>query len=84
MHGSTGNDVYTASCPSAPKPMKATLAPLIKSSLSLGLRYVRFQPERGYLTANKFAEQHRQSIVSTLFPPVFDRHVSAFDVTGVI
>jgi hypothetical protein len=33
--------------------------------------------------ANKFGEQHRQSIVLTLSPPVFDRDVSALDVIGV-
>jgi hypothetical protein len=39
--------------------------------------------DHGHLTANQFAGQHRQPIVSTLRPPVFDRHVLVLDVTGV-
>jgi hypothetical protein len=36
----------------------------------------------GYLTANQFGGQCGQLIVSTLCPPVFDRHVPVLDVTG--
>src|SRR5207244_2261635 len=39
--------------------------------------------DHGYLTANQFGDQRRQPIVSTLCPPVFDRHVLVLDVTGV-
>ena len=39
--------------------------------------------DHGYLTANQFGDQYRQLIVSTLCPPVFDRHVLALDVTGL-
>jgi hypothetical protein len=38
--------------------------------------------DHGYLTANQFGGQRRQLIVSTLCPPVFDRHVPVLDVTG--
>ena len=36
-----------------------------------------------YLTANQLGDQRRESIVLTLRPEVLERHVPAFDVTGV-
>src|SRR5262249_28955175 len=40
--------------------------------------------DHGYLTADQFGEQRREPIVSTLCPPVLDRQVLAFDVTGFL
>src|SRR5262249_26000380 len=40
--------------------------------------------DHGYLTANQFGGQRRELIVSTLCPPVFDRHVPVLDVTGFL
>ena len=36
----------------------------------------------GHLTANQIGRQCRQSIVLTLRPAIFDRHVAAFDIAG--
>jgi hypothetical protein len=40
--------------------------------------------DHGYLTANQFGNERREPIVSTLCPPVFNCHVLAFDVTGIL
>jgi hypothetical protein len=40
--------------------------------------------DHGYLMANQFGDQRREPIVLTLCPPVFNRHVLAFDVTGIL
>jgi len=34
--------------------------------------------------ANQFGYQRRQLIISTLCPPVFDRHILILDVTGLL
>ena len=40
--------------------------------------------DHGHLTANQIGRQRRQAIVLTLRPAVFDRHVLALDIAGLL
>src|SRR5262249_16230324 len=41
-----------------------------------------YQARPAHLTTDQIGRQWRQSIVLTVRPPIFDRHVAAFDITG--